>query len=136
MNETIEKVRTHLYENRKKYLIGIGCFVAGVLVGGTVVYFVKDASGNKAMIDSFNLIKYKSPHTSQLIQILSPGNSGNVIKDVETGIIYPSQNAAAKALGINPSNISSQLNGKNADVAGHIFEKIIDGAASHELHVV
>jgi hypothetical protein len=108
--------------------------VVGIVIGGTAVYLLKN--GSPAPKISQRAIGIWNTQVATLITIDAPGNSGNVIQDLSTGIIYPSQNAAAKALGINPSNLSSHLKGKNPDVAGHVFKKLIDGATSHELHTV
>lgn len=79
------------------------------------------------------LFNSKINQTAVQVTIDAPGNSGNVIKDLTTGAIYPSQNAAAKALGTKPSNISNQLLGKTPHVNGHTFEKLIDGGTKHAL---
>lgn len=47
----------------------------------------------------------------------------------QTGIIYPSINAAAKALGVDPSNIGKALSGKRKSAGGYNFARI-DPSAS------
>lgn len=121
-NDKIQSVKTHFSENKKVYIVGGVCFVVGA-AGAVIVYC---HGGNKANIDSWKFINWKSPHTSQTIQVVIPpmGNSGNAVQCEQTGIIYPSQNLAAKVLNLNPGNLSSHLNGKNSDVKGFTFIKI------------
>lgn len=87
-------------------------------------------------MSKFEAIKEHFKTHKELYIGLGVGNSGNIIKDVTTGTIYPSQNAAAKALGIRADSISKHLSGKNSDAAGHVFEKLIDGGAPHILQTV
>jgi len=133
MRVNLEIIKNHIRENRKVYIAAVGGLVVGVVLGVSVV-LLKNTSGGSVI--SQKAIGIWNTQIATLITIDAPGNSGNVIQDLSTGIVYPSQNSAAKALGINPSNLSSHLNGKNPDVAGHIFKKIIDGGSSHELHAL
>jgi hypothetical protein len=123
MNQRIEKMKTHLRENKKVYVTGSVCLLVGAATA-----LVLTRNGNKATIDSWKLINWKSPHTSQTIQVLIPprGNSGNAIQCDLTGAIYPSQNFAAKELKLNPGNLSSHLNGKKDSVKGMTFTKLTE----------
>lgn len=133
----MNEIKEHFARN-KQFYIGLG---VGILVGtvATGAYFVlrNNSIATKMMIDSQKLLElnYKSTKNfyTTLVEIDAPGNSGNVIKDLTTGAIYPSQKAAAKALEINRASILKQLSGKIPDVNGHTFEKLIDGGASHLL---
>jgi len=133
MNERLEKVKQHFVDHRELY-IGIGVGVAVGVVGVSIFELVD----GKNIISQKAIAIWKSTITQIATQIYikAPGNSGNVIQDLATGIVYPSQNAAAKALGISPTNISTQLNGKFPEADGHIFKKLIDGGASHELQAL
>lgn len=118
-----EKAKAHFKKNKNVY-IGTG---VGIVVGGMVVFVLKSGV-NKATIDSFKLINWKSPHTSQTIQVTIPrmGNSGNAVQCLENGVIYPSQNAAAKALNLNPSTVSKYLNGMRESADGFTFDKVTE----------
>ena len=118
MKERIERAKKHLKDNKKIYLIGAGGLVVGVVVG-----FV---SSGKAIqiVDSFN-IKYKSPTTNTVIaELVRRGHPGNLIRCVETGEVFASQQRAAEVLDVNPGNLSRHLNGKLASVNGKTFELI------------
>jgi len=133
MNERLEKVKQHFVDHRELY-IGIGVGIA-VTVAGVSIFELVDG---KNIISQKAIAIWKSTITQIATQIYikAPGNSGNVIQDLTTGTIYPSQNAAAKALDIGQSSISKQLAGTLSKVDGHVFKKLIDGAISHELHTV
>jgi hypothetical protein len=119
MSERIEKVKTHLKENKATYFVGVG----GVVVGTAVGFF--SFGRGVQIVDSFKLINWKSPHTSQTI--LHPqGHLGYKVRDTVTGNLYCSQNSAARALGVNKGIMSGHLNGKFPDVNGHILERVGD----------
>ena len=133
----MNEIKEH-FERNKQFYIGLG---VGILVGtvATGAYFVfrNNAIASKMMIDSQKLLElnYKTTknYITNLIEIDAPGNSGNVIKDLKTGTIYPSQNEAARALDVSRQQISRHLSGLQSDVAGHTFEKLIDGGTPHAL---
>ena len=131
MNQKIERIKNHLVENKKVYIAG----AVGVVIGGVIVFvLVRKAYGVPGI--SQKAIGIWNKQIATLITIDAPGNSGNVIQDLTTGTIYPSQNAAVKALGLNPTRLSEQLNGTAKHVSGRVFKKLIDGGASHELHAI
>lgn len=120
MKISLEKCKTHFQENKIVYII-LG---VGVLVG--VVIFQNQ---KLVKVNSWGVGIYKSPVTNNsIVNVVIPprGNSGNAIQDNLTTIIYPSQNLAAKELGLNPGNLSSHLSGKNSSVAGRTFTKLTE----------
>jgi hypothetical protein len=133
MGKRIDRIKKHFADNKGAYIAG----GVGVLIGAAVatVVVLKQTEGNKAIVDSYNLIKYKSPHTSQLIQVLIPprGNAGNAIQCNETGSIYPSQNEAVKELGLNAGNLSQHLHGKKDLVNGLSFTKLTENGVPVEV---
>lgn len=110
----LQKVKTHLKENKKVYLVGGACLVIGAL--GGLAY-----SRNKKNIIA--QINYKSPGALN-VYIEALGDPGNIVQDTTTGIVYASQGQAAKELGLSAARISEQLAGKRGHVQGHVFEKL------------
>lgn len=104
----LERIKQHLQENKKVYLVGAGCLGAG--------YFLRPQVVN--IVDVCNL-KYKSPTNNIIINAL--GDPGNVVQCVETGTVYASQNQAARELGVAAARISEHLHGKIPHVQGHTF---------------
>jgi hypothetical protein len=53
------------------------------------------------------------------------GHPGYLVQCVETGQIFPSQDAAARSVGAYPSILSSHLQGKHPDVYGFHFKRMV-----------
>jgi hypothetical protein len=53
---------------------------------------------------------------------------GNIVRHLESGATFPSQNVAADVMGISASNLSRHLHGKLGHVKGQHF--VIVGKAS------
>lgn len=118
MKERIERVKSHLRENKKVYLsgtIGVGIGAVGALLTANKSSLVKNAQ--------IQLLTWKSNQTLEVF-IEALGDPGNIIQDNVTGTIYASQGQAARELGISASEISKHLNGKKDHVSGHIFTRL------------
>ena len=126
----MDEIKNHL-EKYKTFYIGATCLVVGVGVG--ILYMNTRTVNSDITQKALAMFNSTINQTAVQVVIDAPGNSGNVIKDLTTGAIYPSQGAAARALGVDPTHISRHLHGKQIDVIGHTFEKLIDGGAAHAL---
>lgn len=123
VNQQVEKVKTHIQENQKFY-IGVG---VGISVAVIVTIILKKNSGSA--IYQGVALNVKSPLVANTLNVTIPkaGNSGNIIQCDQTGVVYPSQNVAARALGISPGNLSKHLTGHEARTFGYTFTKLVDG---------
>ena len=92
--------------------------VAGVVLGAVVTVVV--GKNPQVVNKPIQILTWKSKQVIE-VYIEALGDPGNVIQDVETGIIYASQNQAARELGINPARISQQLHGIIDHAKGHKF---------------
>lgn len=114
--ERLSAVKEHLKEHKELYIglsIGLGIGIVGGLFFRTKVITI---------VDAFNF-KWKSPSNNYVIsQLVRAGHPGNVVRCVETGVVFPSQNQAAKALGINKALVSNQINGLIPTAQGYTFE--------------
>lgn len=120
----VDQIKKHFKKNKVVYIstacgVGVG-LVAGVLISKNVV--------NKTTVAEMkNVVAWKPTQiTKQVIEVTieALGDPGNVVQDTTTGIIYASQNQAAKALGVSPSMVSQHLSGKFKHVNGHTFTKL------------
>jgi hypothetical protein len=124
MGTRIEKFKTHMKENKRAYISGGICFLAGV--GATAVALCrKDGEVTVGDQDITQILSWRpEAHQHLEVWIEALGDPGNIIQDTTTGTIYASQGQAARELGLNRSRISQHLHGKNDEVEGHTFEKL------------
>ena len=114
-----EKVKQHLKENKKVYLIGgitgAGCFAAGFLLRPQVVN----------VVDAFNF-KYKSPTTTTVITVLERRACKEPIpiRCVDTGEVFASIRRAGDVLDIPRQLIADQMRGKIPSANGFRFEAV------------
>lgn len=116
-------VKSHIQNHKAVYVSGVSCLVVGALAGAI-------SSGkmeNKQFADAWKIlhIQYKSPNVNNLEQttvLVRRGHPGNIVKCVETGEIFASQQRASEALGISASNLSRHLRGDMPHVKGLTFE--------------
>jgi hypothetical protein len=113
VKEVSAKVKTHLHNNKKVYIAGASCLVAGMLIAPKQV----------VIVDALKGIQWKSPAANEVIaQLIRRGHPGNIVKCIETGIPYASQNQAAQQNGIDPSIMSRHLNGHLENAGGKHFK--------------
>lgn len=118
LKNTVTKVKTHLKENKELYIVG----GVSAVVGGALTYAATKST--PAVNNSqTQLIAINSPQTMEVF-IEALGDPGNIIQDVDTGIIYASQGQAARELGVSPSRVSDHLNGRLEHIGGHRLVKI------------
>ena len=98
VKETYEAVKAHVIRHKEAYIVGL---IGVASVGITILIFKNQASHQPITIgDTSNALILRDKSKIENVNFISPGNAGNVVQDTTTGIIYPSQEAAAKALGI------------------------------------
>lgn len=115
----LEKVRTHISENKAAYIAG----GVGVVVGIAATTIVLKKSNVEVKPKIQQILSYK-PNATLEVHIEALGDPGNIIQDTTTGIVYASQGQAARELGVSSSRISEQLRGSREHVNGHTFAKL------------
>lgn len=133
-------LKKHLKKHKTQYI-----FVGGVLVGLTLAGFtlviVKKSSidfgeklringdtiGEKLRINgdtgfiNFGTIK---DSVVNVVERDGRGHPGYLVRCVENGLVYTSQTSAAKALGLNQTQLSNHMTGRTPHVKGYHFERI------------
>lgn len=121
----IDKVKEHVRENKKYYVVG-GVIVGGIAIG-TAGYILGTKTSPKEVMNHISprqTLNWKPTQTLE-VYIEACGDPGNIIQDLTTGTIYASQNQAANALGVDKSAISRHLKGLSDYVAGdHVLQKL------------
>lgn len=123
MNDKIEKVKHHLAENRRVYIASsvsvLAGFAAAAAIGLTRVDLIQ-------IIDAFKL-QINSPTTNEItITLIRRGHPGYIVKCLETGVTYASQNHAAAQNGISPGHLSKHLSGAIPHLKGLHFERVAE----------
>jgi len=120
--QTVQKVDAHVRSNQDRYKMG-----AAFVAGGVVARRFRSAD-LKQTIGSFN-INYKSTTTNIVTtQLVRRGHPGNIIKCVDTGEMFASQNRAAQATGIHPFELYRHLAGQIDTAGGMRFVKLGEAA--------
>lgn len=123
----IENIKNHVRENKKAYIAGGTVVGVGAAVGIGYILGVrttpKDVETLIAPSNTINGVAWKPTQTIE-VYVEALGDPGNIVQDLTTGTIYASQRQAATALGVHPGRVSDHLNGRTADVCGHILKKL------------
>lgn len=127
MTTFTDKIKQHFKNHKEAYVLGGVCLTTGIAIG-VVVMFRK----NYALID-VNSVRVLSPGNNNTFIVAANGDPGNVVRCVEDNVLYPSQNAAARALNVNKATVSQHLNGVLPNVKGKHLEKL--GKAGHNIAV-
>lgn len=120
MNERIQKVKTHLDENKKVYIAA----VVGIAIGVVSTLVIRGAVKPSAAIEIATKIQGNDNTVNNVVQVIIPalGDPGNIVQCVETGTIYASQGQAAREAGSTAARISRHLNGTLADINGQHYK--------------
>lgn len=121
----MSKIKQHFKDHKEAYIVGGVCLATGVVIG-----IVVTLRKNSVLVD-VNSIRVLSSGDNNTFIVAANGDPGNVVRCVEDNVLYPSQNAAARALNVNKATVSQHLNGVLPNVKGKHLEKI--GKAGHNL---
>lgn len=129
MNERIEKIKEHFRENKAIYISGGLGIIAGA--GFTCIIMRGRHAGIQGVPDGRDTVtmrpfNFLSPinNVTTVIEREGRGHPGYIVRCIETGEYFLSQNEAAKKIGTYPSLISGHLQGKFPDVDGFHFERL------------
>lgn len=113
----IEKIKNHLKEHKREYLIGGSCLVGGVLIGAMVkrpIYI--QANPNIAVNPAITVNPVVNVNNTM------GGYQQKLVKCLETGQIFESVKAAAEQAGVSRTKMSKHLNGHTPSVEGIHYE--------------
>jgi hypothetical protein len=122
MKEKLLQAKEHVLEHKKIYIAA----VAGAVVGGVAVYFVTRSS-DSVKVSNIAVGNWKPQITNSTIveaTLVPRGHRGNVIRCIQTGELFGSQERASGVMGIDAGNLSKHLQGKIPHVGGYTFENL------------
>ena len=120
-----ERVKRHLRENKKAYLVGAGCLTTGYLLRDKICPEVVQTFTNST--DNVATVINRSKNVDVVIKYVNQrGYVANPVICLETGEKWASQVEAAVAKGISETNLSQHLNGKYPHANGFHFERLED----------
>lgn len=126
--QQVEKAREHVRANKNAYIAGS----VGAVVGGVSVFLGVRQVSVTQKAKNIALLNWKPVNNMEQTTVLvRRGHPGNIIKCVQTGELFASQNRAAEALDISRSNLSEHLNGFQPAVSGYTFEKMGEATATN-----
>jgi hypothetical protein len=120
------RLEAHFKKHRNAYVgiaVGIGI---GLVMTRCLGAESKTVIGDVVIGDETNVIAGHNNILNQVsyIDSLRQGPPSWVVRCLETGEVFTSQKAAAKAMGISASHLSRHLHGNLAVVRGYTFERI------------
>uniref|UniRef100_A0AAU8GQB7 Helix-turn-helix DNA binding domain n=1 Tax=Gordonia phage Petito TaxID=3158876 RepID=A0AAU8GQB7_9CAUD len=117
----IDKVKKHLQDNKKVYIVGGVCLVVG-LAGGTFLVRNKDVI-NISVDGIGNEVVGKAKTVNQVtIELVEKSTPSKPVHLVGTNLYFNSLNEAARKTGHSLSRISQNVNGHISDINGDVFE--------------
>jgi hypothetical protein len=112
VKEKTERVKQHLKDNKKVYLVGAGCLTIGTSIGGAIVYRqlggipleIRQTAKNRAVINW-------KPHITQVALVKKCCPDPIPVRDLVTGMDYPSISEAVRKTGETFSSITKDAQG-------------------------
>lgn len=120
MNERVEKVKTHIKENKKVYITGTVCFVVGV--AGTMVF--KNRPQVTQIINTVAPViapVFKNDNSSS---VNFGGYTRKFVQNDRTKEIWETVKDSAKDAGVTASAMSRHLNKHTDDICGDTYSII------------
>lgn len=116
-----DKVKTHIQENKKVYIVGGVCLVVGI-AGGVVLAKNKDVINISIDGDGNEVIAKAKTVNQVTIELVERSTPSKPVHLVGTNLYFSSMNEAARETGHSLTMISRNINGHISDIKGDVFE--------------
>lgn len=109
------RVKRHLKENKKTYLVGAGCFATGYILRGYTLRVVSEVAAptfNNVVAPVMNNVVHNTVNNG--------GHCTKLVKRMSDGALFETVTDAADAAGCSVAKMSRHLNGHSP----HVYEEI------------
>ena len=122
MKQQMERIRQHVKEHKTTYLVASSMAVVTIGVGiGAYALGQKNAAGVE-IVPTIKQIGFGHKATQTIITFVERSNASKPVHLVGTNCYYDSIHEAARALGLDRSQVSKNVNGLIDQVKGYVFE--------------
>lgn len=120
----IEKIKNHLKEHKREYLIGGSCLVGGVLIGAVAHAALPGTAMNVTNNIPVDVTVKPKITVNPVVNVHNTmgGYQQKIVKCVETGEMFESVKAAAAQAGVRQTSMSDHLNGRKDHIMGKHYE--------------
>ena len=117
----LEKIKTHVQENKKYYIVGATCLTVGV-AAGAIFLGQKDVINIAVEGSNNDVIGKVRTVNKTVIEFVEHSTPSKPVHLVGTNLYFNSLSEAARETGHSLSKISRQVNGHIPDVNGDVFK--------------
>ena len=116
-----DKIKTHIQENKKVYIVGGVCLVVGI-AGGVVLANNKDVINISIDGDGNEVIAKAKTVNKVTIELVERSTPSKPVHLVGTNLYFNSLSEAARETGHSLQKISRNINGHIPDIDGDVFK--------------
>lgn len=120
MNERIDRVKSHLRENKKAYIAGAAGLAVGVVSVGTAFLLNKDYEAQ--IVQQVKQIAWRANSNQVVINLTEKSTPSKPVHLVGTNLYFDSLSDASRKTGHSLPKLSRHVNGHIPDLNGDVFE--------------
>ncbi len=118
MSERIDKIKTHLKENKTTYFVGVGSAMVGAAIA--VITISRSEAGTE-IAQKIVQVVIGNRSNATVVNLIERSTPSKPVHLVGTNLYFNSLHEAAEKTGHSLSMISRNINGHIADVKGDAF---------------
>jgi hypothetical protein len=122
MNERIQRIKDHVRENKKLYLVAGGSALTTALLGTGVLIFAVNSNSEAQIAQEIRQIAWRPQNNQVVVSLTERSTPSKPVHLVGTNLYFDSLSDAARKTGHSLAKISRNVNGHIPDVGGDVFE--------------
>jgi predicted PurR-regulated permease PerM len=115
----VQKIKTHLKENKKTY---ISCGITFVVTAAGVLFLSNASNGSSDVIQKITQIGFRNEANPVIVNLVERSTPSKPVHLVGTNLVFDSINDAARKTGHSVTQISKNVRGLIPNVGDDIFE--------------